>query len=255
MLEIQTERVEAMAAAKTESSTLNHFHIGALIFPDMDQSDFTGPFEVLSRIPESTFHVIGKNRSPVRDLHGLILTPDTTFAEVPPLDLLVVPGGAGQENLMDNEEFLSFLRQQAREARYVFSVCTGALLCGAAGLLRGVRATTHWSALHLLEYFGATPVNARLVIDGRMISAAGVTAGLDGALRVASLLRGDGVAQQIQLSIEYAPDPPFRSGSPHTAPAEIVDSVRLSFQKISEARLATAKRIAARLGVNAPPSR
>jgi len=237
----------------SESSAMKHLHIGGLVFPRMDQSDFTGPFEVLSRIPESTFHVIGKDRTPVRDMRGLILTPETTFSEVPPLDLLVVPGGAGQEDLMEDEAVLSFIQQQARNASYVFSVCTGALLCGAAGLLRGLRATTHWSALHLLEYFGATPVNARVVIDGTHISAAGVTAGLDGALRVASLLRDDRVAQQIQLSIEYSPEPPFRSGSPQTAPPAIVNTVRLSSQKITESRLSTAKRIAVRLGVSVPP--
>jgi cyclohexyl-isocyanide hydratase len=139
---------------------------------------------------------------------------------------------------------------QARNARYVFSVCTGALLCGAAGLLRGVRATTHWGAFHLLEYFGAIPVNARVVIDGKHVSAAGVTAGLDGALRVASLLRNDNIAQQIQLSIEYSPEPAFNSGSPETAPLEIVDTVRLSVQKVTDSRLATAKRIAARFAMS-----
>jgi len=242
-----------MAKLVSKSSAMKHLHIGGLVFPRMDQSDFTGPFEVLSRIPESTFHVIGKDCTTVRDMRGLILTPETTLSEVPPLDVLVVPGGAGQEDLMEDEAVLAFIQQQARNASYVFSVCTGALLCGAAGLLRGVRATTHWSALHLLEYFGAIPVNARVVIDGTHISAAGVTAGVDGALRVASLLRDERVAQQIQLSIEYSPEPPFRSGSPETAPPEIVDAVRLSSQKITESRLATAKRIAARLGVSVPP--
>jgi cyclohexyl-isocyanide hydratase len=233
-----------------ESLATKHVNIGALVFSRMDQSDFTGPFEVLSRIPDSTFHVIGKDCTPVRDIRGLILTPEIALSEAPPLDLLVVPGGAGQEDLMEDEAVLSFIRRQAQNARYVFSVCTGALLCGAAGLLPGVRATTHWAAVHLLEYFGAIPVNARVVIDGSHVSAAGVTAGLDGALRVASLLRSDEIAQQIQLSIEYSPEPPFNSGNPHTAPPEIVDTVRVSFQKITDSRLATAKRVAARLGVN-----
>jgi len=244
-----------MAKLVSKSSAMKHLHIGALVFPRMDQGDFTGPFEVLSRVPESTFHVIAKDRTPVRDMRGLILTPETTFSEVRPLDLLVVPGGAGQEDLMEDETVLSFIQQQAHNASYVFSVCTGALLCGAAGLLRGVRATTHWSALHLLVYFGAIPVNARVVIDGTHISAAGVTAGLDGALRVASLLRDERVAQQIQLSIEYSPQPPFGSGSPQTASPAIVNEVRLSSQKITESRLATAKRIAVRLGVSVPLGR
>jgi len=238
----------------SETAT-KHLSIGALIFPRMDQSDFTGPFEVLSRIPDSTFHVIAKDRNPVRDIRGLILTPEIAFSEAPALDLLVVPGGSGQEDLMEDEAVLSFIRLQARNARYVFSVCTGALLCGAAGLLRGVRATTHWGAFHLLEYFGAIPVNARVVIDGKHVSAAGVTAGLDGALRVASLLRNDKIAQEIQLSIEYSPEPPFNSGSPQTASPEIVNTVRVSFQKITDSRLTTAKRIAARLRVNVPVKR
>ena len=237
-----------------QSLGLKHLHIGALVFPRMDQGDFTGPFEVLSRIPESTFHVIGKDRVPVRDVRGLIVVPEISFSEVPPLDVLVVPGGPGQQDLMEDEAFLSFIRQQAHNASHVFSVCTGALLCGAAGLLQGVRATTHWSAFHLLPYFGAIPVNARVVIDGKHISAAGVTAGLDGALRLASLLRDENVAQQIQLSIEYSPEPPFRSGSPQTAPPEILNAVRLSSQKITESRLAIAKRIAHRLGVSVPPN-
>ena len=230
-----------------------HLHIGALVYPRMDQSDFTGPFEVLSKIPDSTFHVIGKDLAPVRDLSGLILTPETTFSQAPPLDLLVVPGGIGQEELMEDEVVLSFLRAQARHARYVFSICTGALLCGAAGLLRGRRATTHWAAFHLLEYFGAIPVSARVVVDGHLVTAAGVTAGLDGALRVAALLRDESTAQRIQLSIEYSPEPPFHSGTPQTAPPEIVRAVRLAYEKISEARLATAQRLAARLGVSVMP--
>jgi cyclohexyl-isocyanide hydratase len=209
-----------------------HLNIGAIVFPGMDQIDFTGPFEVLSPIPDSTFHVLWKEKTPVRDLNGLIITPERSFAEAPPLDLLVVPGGFGQEALMDDEFVLKFIREQARGARYVLSVCTGALLCGAAGLLRGVQATTHWSAFHLLKYFGAIPINARVVVDGKHVSAAGVTAGFDGALRVVSLLRDEQVAQQIQLSIEYAPEPPFNSGTPQTAPPEVLAAARASVRQI-----------------------
>jgi cyclohexyl-isocyanide hydratase len=121
-------------------------NIGAMIFPNVGQCDFTGPFEVLSRLPDSTFHVVWKRKEPIRDYHGLILTPEADLAECPKLDVLVIPGGYGQETLMDDEEVLSFVRAQSRNAKYVFSVCTGALICGAAGLLRGVKATTHWSA-------------------------------------------------------------------------------------------------------------
>jgi cyclohexyl-isocyanide hydratase len=227
----------------------DRLHIGALIYPNVDQSDFTGPFEVLSRIPASSFHIIAKDRDPIRDMHGLILTPELTFQEAPRLDVLVVPGGAGQEELMEDEITLSFLRNQASTARYVFSVCTGALLCGAAGLLRGVHATTHWTALDLLGYFGAIPVNRRVVIDGKCVSAAGVTAGLDGAFRLVSLLCGDEVAQQIQLSVEYAPEPIFNAGTPQTAPADILKVVRSSYEDIANRRLATARNVAARLGI------
>lgn len=223
--------------------------IGAIVFPGMDQMDFAGPFAVLSRVPNSAFHVIWKQTAPIRDMHGLIITPEITFAEAPPLDLLVVPGGFGQEALMDDDVVLNFIQEQAASAKYVFSICTGALLCGAAGLLRGVRATTHWAAFHLLEYFGAIPVNARVVVDRKQVSAAGITAGLDGALRVASLLRDERTAQQIQLTIEYAPDPPFNSGTPQTAAPEVLQAARASSREITEARLATARRIASRLGV------
>jgi cyclohexyl-isocyanide hydratase len=153
---------------------------------------------------------------------------------------------------MEDETVLSFIRQQAIHAKYVFSVCTGALICGAAGLLKGMRATTHWSVFHLLEYFGAIPVDERVVIDGKIVSAAGVTAGIDGALHVVALLRGDRVAQEIQLQIQYAPEPPFNSGTPATALPEILAAARSTNRAIAEARLTTAKRIAAKLGVVSP---
>ncbi len=211
--------------------------------------DFTGPFEVLSLIPDSRFHVLWKDLTPLRDGRGLVLTPDTRFADAPALDVLLVPGGHGQEPLMEDEEVLEFLRAQARTARYVFSVCTGALLCGAAGLLRGLRATTHWNSFPLLPYFGAIPVDERVVVDGRHVSAAGVSSGIDGALRLAQLLGGDRLAQSIQLHMQYAPEPPFAGGTPRTSPAEIVEAAREKLRDISDRRLATAKRIADRLGV------
>ncbi len=230
---------------------MSHLQIGAMIYPRMDQCDFTGPFEVLSLLPDSTFHVIAKTRDPVRDGRGLILTPEESFGEAPQLDVLVVPGGHGQEALMDDEQSLSFVRRQAEGAKYVLSVCTGALICGAAGLLRGRRATTHWSVLHLLEYFGAIPVDQRVVVDGNLISAAGVTSGIDGALRLAAILRGERAAKLIQLGIQYAPEPPFRCGSPQEADPEIVDAARAAGREIAQARLATARRIQQRLATGA----
>ncbi|MGP8259050.1 MAG: DJ-1/PfpI family protein [Acidobacteriaceae bacterium] len=226
--------------------------VGAIVFPGVDQIDLTGPFEVLSRLPNSSFHLLWKDTMPVVDVKGLVITPSMAFADAPALDLLVVPGGFGQEALMDDEEVLGCIRAKAANAKYVFSVCTGALLCGAAGLLRGVRSTTHWSAFHLLGYFGAIPVDSRVVIDGRHVSAAGVTSGIDGALRVASLLRGDFVAQAIQLSLQYAPEPPFDCGTPRSAAPEVFAAARAAVQDITAARLVTAERIAAQFGITAP---
>ena len=229
-----------------------HLHIGSLLFEGIDQIDLTGPFEVLSRIPNATYRIYSKAAAPVRDLKGLWLIPDASIAEAPPLDVLHVPGGYGQEALMEDTEVLGWIRQQAGGACRIFSVCTGALLCGAAGLLRGRRATTHWASLHLLPYFGATPVNERVVIDGAWVFAAGVTAGIDGALRLAAELRGDEAAQAIQLHMVYAPEPPFGSGTPETAPAAILQRALRSVRAITAHREETARRVAARLGISVP---
>ncbi len=229
-----------------------HLQIGSLLFEGLDQIDLTGPFEVLSRIPNSTYRIYGKTSEPVKDIAGLRLAPDGVLADAPPLDLLHVPGGYGQEALMDDEEVLGWIRRQAAGARCVFSVCTGALLCGAAGLFRGRRATTHWASFHLLPFFGAIPVNERVVVDGEMVFAAGVTAGIDGALRVAAELRGDEAAQTIQLHMVYAPEPPFDSGTPETAPPAVRERALRSVRGITAQREETAQRVAARLGISVP---
>jgi cyclohexyl-isocyanide hydratase len=229
-----------------------HLTIGSLLFEGLDQIDLTGPFEVLSRIPNASYRLYGKTSSAVRDVKGLRLTPDATLAEAPQLDVLHVPGGFGQEALMEDEEVLGWIRRQAQSAR-VFPVCTGALICGAAGLLRGRRATTHWASFHLLPLFGAIPVDARVVVDGSWVFAAGVTAGIDGALRLAAELRGDDVARAIQLYMAYAPEPPFDSGTPETAPPAILKQARQSVAAITSQREATARRVAARLGIDAAP--
>lgn len=223
-------------------------NIGGLIFPKMDQCDFTGPFEALARIPNSRFMTIWKDKAPVRDLAGMQLLADTTMAEAPQLDLLLVPGGIGQEALMQDDEVLSFIRGQAAGARYVFSVCTGALLCGAAGLLEGRRATTHWTAMTLLPYFGAIPSDERVVVDGNLVSAGGVTSGIDGSLVVVSLLRGETAAQELQLYMAYDPKPPFAAGSPATAPAHVLQAVTQRSAEITARRLVTAKAYRANRG-------
>ena len=233
-----------------------HLQIGSLLFEGIDQIDLTGPFEVLSRIPNATYRIYGKTAAPVRDVKGLWLTPDAILADAPPLDVLHVPGGHGQEALMDDAEVLNWIRQQASGACSIFSVCTGALICGAAGLLKGRRATTHWASFHLPSYFGAIPVNERVVVDGAWVFATGVTAGLDGALRLAAELRGDDAAKVIQLYMVYAPEPPFDSGTPETAPPAILEQARRSVRNITAQREETARRVAARLGIelaeNAP---
>jgi len=232
--------------------TDSHLTIGSLLFEGLDQIDLTGPFEVLSRVPNASYRLYGKSLAPVRDVKGLRLTPDAALADAPQLDVLHIPGGPGQEALMDDETVLDWIRQQAAGARAMFSVCTGALLCGAAGLLRGRRATTHWASFHLLPYFGAVPVNERVVVDGAWVFAAGVTAGIDGALTLAAELRGDAAAQAIQLEMAYAPEPPFNSGTPETASPAIVSGAREAMRNLITRREATAKRVAARLGIAAP---
>ena len=224
-----------------------HLEIGSLLFEGLDQIDLTGPFEVLSRIPNATYRLYGKTDAPVRDLKGLRLAPDAALDAAPQLDVLHVPGGYGIEPLMQDEVVLAWLRKQGR-AR-VFSVCTGAFLLGAAGLLKGRRATTHWASFHLLPYFGATPVDERVVVDGDWIFAAGVTAGIDGALRLAAELRGEDVAQEIQLYMAYAPEPPFNAGTPETAPPAIVAAARAKVADVVARREVVAREFAERLGV------
>ncbi len=229
-----------------------HLQIGSLLFDGLDQIDLTGPFEVLSRLPNSTYRIFAKTTALLHDMNGLRLMADATLVEAPPLDVLHVPGGPGQEALMEDEQILGWLREQSAGACCVFSVCTGALLCGAAGLLHGRRVTTHWNTLDLLPFFGAIAVNERVVVDGKWVSAAGVTAGIDGALRLAAELRGVQAAQSIQLDMVYAPEPPFDSGTPETAPPMVVAAARRSNEPLKARRLETARRVAARLGVIAP---
>ncbi len=224
-----------------------HLAIGSLLFEDLDQIDLTGPVEVLAALPNATHRIYAPTREPVRSLQGLRIVPDAILEEAPPLDVLHVPGGRGQERLMEDGRVLDWLRRQAAGAR-VFSVCTGALLLGAAGLLVGRRATTHWASVHLLPLFGATAVDRRVVVDGDWVFAAGVTAGIDGALRLAAELRGEAAAQRIQLDMAYAPEPPFGSGTPEGAPPEVLAAARAGLADLVARREATARRIAGRLG-------
>jgi cyclohexyl-isocyanide hydratase len=221
--------------------------VGLVLFPQLTQLDLTGPYEVFARMPDTVVHLISGSATPVRSERGLTITPDATFDDTPTLDVLCVPGGLGVNRAMEDAVLLDFLRVRGRDARYVTSVCTGALVLGAAGLLRGYRATTHWLSLDLLPLFGATPVTERVVIDRDRITGAGVTAGIDFALVVATELFGAEAAAEIQLMLEYDPMPPARSGSPATAGQAVVASVRSSREPVQRERRAIAERAAARL--------
>jgi cyclohexyl-isocyanide hydratase len=200
--------------------------IGLLVFPKVQQLDLTGPFEVFASWPHARVRLVAKTSEAVVSATGLKLTPDLTFDDCPQLDVLCVPGGVGVNALLADETTLDFLRRQAGGARFTTSVCTGALVLGAAGLLKGKRATTHWASHDLLAAFGAIPVEARVVRDGALMTGGGVTAGIDFALTLVAELAGRDVAEAIQLNLEYAPAPPFDSGDPRSAPPEAVAAVR-----------------------------
>ena len=198
------------------------FNIGFVIFPDLTQLDFTGPLQVLSRVPQSSTYIIAKSEAPVPSDCGLGLVPTHTFANCPPLDLICIPGGnRGVIEAVGDRETIAFVRQQAGRAKYVTSVCTGAFILGVAGLLKGRRATTHWAFADLLPLVGATHEKARIVRDGNVITAGGVTSGIDFGLSVAAEIAGETAARTIQLGIEYDPAPPFDSGHPDRAPAAV----------------------------------
>lgn len=202
------------------------FHFGILCFPGVQQLDLTGPYEVFASAANATVHLVWKDLEPIRSATGLVLMPDTTFADAPSFDVLCVPGGRGVNALLHDEEVLFFVREKAAAARFVTAVCTGSLVLGRAGLLTARRATTHWNSMDFLPRLGATPVEERVVKDGSVITAGGVTAGIDFGLAVVAELMGNDEAQTIQLSLEYAPAPPFNSGTPATAPRSIVDAAR-----------------------------
>lgn len=221
--------------------------IGLLLFPDVTQLDLTGPWEVFARTPGVACHLIWKDRQPVRSDRGLSILPTATFDDCPLLDVICVPGGPGQIALMSDEETLNFLRLQAEQAHWVTSVCTGSLVLGAAGLLKGYRATSHWSSIDQLALLGAEPVNQRVVRDRNRISGAGVTSGIDFALTLVAEIAGDAVARAVQLQMEYDPEPPFTCGSPQTAPPEEVAQAQAKMAEFIATRRAATERAARRL--------
>ena len=223
----------------------NQLTIGLVLFPDLTLLDLAGPFEVLARLPGAKLHLLAPKLEPVPSDRGLVVMPDTRFEDAPGLDVLFVPGGPGQVGVMEDARYLDFLRAKATEARYVTSVCTGSLVLGAAGLLRGYRATTHWRYLDLLALLGAQPVTERVVSDGNRVTAAGVSAGIDLGLALAAQTAGEETAQQIQLMIEYDPQPLFSSGSPVSADPALTARVSTSMDDLYERRRKQIERIAA----------
>jgi len=212
------------------------FNVGFVIFPELTQLDFTGPQQVLARLPQSAMHIIAKSAAPVPSDSGLSLVPTHTFENCPRLDLICIPGGnVGVVRAMGDQETIKFVQRQSSTAKYVTSVCTGAFILGAAGLLKGRRATTHWAFTELLPLVGATYEKGRVVKDGNLITAGGVTSGIDFALRLVADIAGEPAAQGIQLGLEYDPDPPFASGHPDRAP----DAVQATlFPRYEKARTA-----------------
>lgn len=220
--------------------------IGMLLFPRLTVLDLIGPYEVFSRMPNTRIHLVAANLDPVVSEKGLAVIPDTLLAGSPSFDVLFVPGGNGVNEMLEDEQCLSILKKQGEQARFVTSVCTGALLLGAAGLLRGYRATTHWLSLELLPLLGAEPVAERVVIDRNRITGGGITAGIDFGLTLAALIHGDPVAQEIQLMMEYDPQPPFDSGSPETAARAVVEDIRSARRVVQEDRRRKIEQVASR---------
>ncbi|WP_375739040.1 DJ-1/PfpI family protein [Pseudomonas boanensis] len=218
-------------------------NIGFLLFPYVTQLDLTGPAQVLSRVPDAKVHLVWKTTDPVLTDVGFEIVPTTTYADCPPLTVLCVPGGFGIGDQLNDSQTLDFLRRHGESARYVTSVCNGALLLGAAGLLQGYRSACHWMWRKYLPRFGAEPVARRIVRDRNRISGGGVTAGIDFGLALAAELAGDDVAKTLQLAFEYDPEPPFDCGTPEKAGPALVEHLSaLQADRVAyvEARIAQA---------------
>jgi len=223
------------------------FRVAMLVYPDITQLDLTGPYEVFSKVPGVELRLYWKNLTPISCGSGIQLIPNCTLTDESAIDLLFVPGGSGQIAIMADDEVLDFLRRAAETARYITSVCTGSLLLGAAGLLKGFRATTFWAAMDNLSALGAIAVHERVVCDRNRITGAGVTAGIDFALTVIAQLWGEATARAVQLGLEYDPQPPFTAGSPRNALPGDVQRLQDRMRPLLERRMAASKAAAARL--------
>ncbi len=211
--------------------------IGMLLYPGLTLLDLIGPQTVFSWFANT--HLVWKTKDLVYSDTGIGMQPTCTFETCPrDLDILFVPGGFGQNQLIGDAEVLAFLADRGPKAKYVTSVCSGSLLLGAAGLLKGYKATSHWAARDGLSAFGAIPTDARVVVDRNRITGGGVTAGIDFGLVILAKLRGDDAAKLTQLAMEYDPEPPFLSGSPKTAGPAIVEQA-MSFMAATFERMAS----------------
>lgn len=220
--------------------------IGFILFPNVTQLDFTGPLQLLARMPDTETLIVAKDKGPLTTDSPLTVLPTHSFDETPQLDLICVPGGFGTADAISDSETLGFVREQGEKAEYVTSVCTGALLLGAADLLKGKNATTHWAYTDLLALCGATYTPGRVVRDGNTFTGGGVTAGIDFALTLIAALHGDDTARAFQLGFEYDPQPPFNSGHPSVAPQTVLEATKPRY----EAQLGvTARAIAGARGI------
>jgi cyclohexyl-isocyanide hydratase len=218
------------------SPMAQQFRIVFILYPRLTQLDFTGPYEVLARVPNTEVIIASKDGGTLRTELGLTFTDLRALADIDRADLIMIPGGPGQTDAMLDPAFMAEAKRLGESATYVTSVCTGSLILGAAGLITGKRAGSHWAYRELLSAFGAIPDDARVVRDGNVITGGGVTAGIDIALTIAAELAGDDVAKMIQLAIEYAPAPPFNSGRPEVAEEKTVAAVKQLFSAFAQQR-------------------
>ena len=214
----------------------------------MTNLDFVGPLEVLARMPNTEVHILAKDLSAIETDLGYSVSPTMKIGQEPPLDLIFIGGGAGINALLEDEFMLAYLEEVGQHVQWVTSVCTGALVLGAAGLLKGYKATTHWTAMDVLPLLGAEPVYRRVVVDRNRVTGGGVTAGIDFGLTIAALLHGNAIAQSLQLGMEYNPEPPFQAGSPAIAPPEITSRIREAMSGVTAKRMSLAEAVARKRG-------
>ena len=229
-------------------STPEPLSIAFLLYPNLTQLDLTGPAQFLTRIGNATVHYVAKSADPVPSDAGFSMVPTATFAEVPRADIICVPGGISCVDVMEDEETLGWVRSVGEGAQWVTSVCTGSLILGAAGLLRGYRAASHWAWRDHLALFGAEPVAERVVFDRNRVTGGGVTAGIDFALALIAAIRGEAHARAVQLALEYDPAPPFDSGSPERAAPELIGVYRKRMEALAPGREARVRAAAVRHG-------